>query len=220
MKKSNILIPLFALLLLSCSKDDDSPDSAPPTPSEINMSNLQVGQKSTYIRYQDVCGMGDGFSFTGDTLEVEVTVVGNQMYFTEKYTPGSTNLSATPVVNHKVTKHDGYVLIPERDISSLFFFYGNDTIWTNPQHDVNLSQDLCFVNYPDGNPFIGEEIGLINSFDIGAVSTGEATVVSCVPIMMDLDAYLIYDENELKISHSISPIWTSYSVNGFSIIHQ
>lgn len=218
--KTTLLFPICALLFLSCSKDDDdTTNPGGPTASEINMSDIQPGQKSTYLRYQDVCGLGDAFSFTGDTLEVEITTVGEEFFFTETYTSGSTNLSETPVVNHLVKKMDEYILIPERALSSLFFFYGNDTVWTNPQHDVQLSQDLCFVNYPDGNPFIGEEIGLIDSFTIGSITTGEGTIVSCVPIMLDLDAYLIYDESELKVSHSIAPGWTSYSVNGFSLIH-
>ncbi len=216
--KTTATLSLIALLLISCSKDDDNSTPGISEPAELNLGNLKTGQKSTYIKYHDVCGLGDGFTFTGDTLEVEIINMDNKLYFKESFTDGSTNQGGMEPLIHRVIPHQNYILIPERLNSSLFYFYGNDTIFTNPDHDVNLSQDLCFVTHENGDPFIGEEIGKINSFSIGSISTGENTIVSCVPAFLNLQAYLIYDETELKISHTVAAEWTSYSVNGFALL--
>ena len=56
--------------------------------------------------------------------------------------------------------------------------------------------------YQDGDPFIGNDIGYISSFEVGDIRLDDKAGVSCVP-MVDIDAYLIYDRDYLYLSHTI-----------------
>ena len=53
------------------------------------------------------------------------------------------------------------------------------------------------------SPFIGDEIGVVQNFQFGNVEIKNKTVVSCVP-MVDIDAYLIYDNGQLFLSHTVT----------------
>lgn len=214
--KTYIAIALIPLALVSCTKDDDSnssPVSAQPDP--INLTNLQEGQVSTYERYADTCGLIGGYYLSGDTLRVEVITADGKLYFEETFTPGSVNFGEIGPIRHEVIFHETYILIPERTNSNLFYFYGNDTIHTQPQPDVNLYQGLCYLQYENGDPFVGEEIGYLSSFG----NYGENFAISCVPPFMELDAFLLYDvDGKLNISQTISLIGPSEQIIGFSLI--
>ncbi len=218
--KSAIPFLFIGLLITSCSEDDDSTKpSNPDTPAAaVDLAELEHGQKSSFIKYKSTCGLADSFEFTGDTLIVEVKEDNGALMFHESYTDGSSNLSGMEPTTHQVVQKDGYILIPERFNSQLFFFYGNDTIFTHSPHDVELSQGLCFVQHENGEPFIGEEIGRITSFNIGEVSVGENKIVSCVPPILDLNAYLIYNENRLVVSHTINDNLLQLQMDGFRLI--
>lgn len=218
--KSYTAIALISLALVSCTKDDDNnsgPTSAQGDP--IKLTDLQVGQSSTYERYEDVCGLADVFDLSGDTLHVKVVTENGKLYFEESYTPGSVNFGELDPIRHEVIFHDTFILIPERTNSNLFYFYGNDTIHTQPQPDVNLDQGFCYLQHENGDPFIGEEIGLLSSFHLETINHGENFAISCVPPFMEMDAYLLYDtDGILNLSQTISLISPSPQITGFSLI--
>lgn len=211
MKKLSIFFFGILFLALSCSKENNihpDPDTGPvPFPeTRLNLSDLQVGQKSYYQKYTSKCdSMEQEFEFTGDTLIVEVIEIDGQLYLKEQPTPHSTMYldgTLTKPVQYPVHKErENILVLPKRQESALFFFYGSDSLIVKPSQRVNLVQNDCKM-YQLGNPFIGNDIGKINRFQIGEVLCENKTAVSCVPIT-DLDAYLIYDENELHASHAV-----------------
>ena len=72
------------------------------------------------------------FEYTRDTLIVEVVEQGGALFLKEYYTNNSpmyidTFISNDPIL-YPVEGIEDNVLIPERAYSSLFYFYGNDTI--------------------------------------------------------------------------------------------
>lgn len=192
-------------LTFSCSKDDEPSSSKK---SSIDLSNLEVGQASTYRQYYTNCGNLNGdFQYTGDKMVVEVIESDGSLYFKEYLTSDSPSViggNAQDPVIHKVIVENGRILIPERNLSPVFYFYGNDTIHLNPQPEVNLEQNGCVLQTAPGSPFIGNEIGLVDDFKIGQVSQSDKIAVSCVPVILDLEAYLIYDSHKLYISHTMT----------------
>lgn len=218
--KSYTAIALITLALVSCTKDDDNNAGPISTNTDqINLVDLEIGQVSIYERYQDVCGLADVFNLSGDTLRVEVVTADGKLYFEETYTSGSVNFGESDPVRHEVIPNNGFILIPERMNSNLFYFYGNDTIHTQPQPDVNLAQGPCLLQHQNGEPFIGDEIGLISSFHLESINHGENFAISCVPPFMELDAYLLYaSDGTLNLSQTVSLIGFNPQITGFSLL--
>lgn len=186
----------------------------------IDFRDLEDGQYSYFIRYESTCDNLNGdFVLTGDTLRVEVIEENNDFKFKESFTENSPmyiNGQTEPTI-HEVIPYDNFILIPERFNSALFFFYGNDTIHTRNFERENMVQNNCRVDF-NGSTFIGNEIGLIDKFEIGDFEYKNKTVVSCLPMMIELDAYLIYDNKELVMSHTVDKF--SNQIWGWKLIEK
>ncbi|MFY0627211.1 MAG: hypothetical protein JXR07_13005 [Reichenbachiella sp.] len=172
------------------------------TLNPIDFSNLEDNQKSYYIDYESACeSISNDFSQKGDTLVLEVEEHDERIYFKEYLTQFSASENKD-TIKYEIHINDDYLLIPDRRNSALFFFYGNDTIHLNSSNRVSLRQSKCrmFINQ---DVFIGEEIGFIDSFELGPYTIENKTAVSCVPEILNLEAYLIYDAHGLFASHSI-----------------
>ncbi len=210
MKINNFLLICAIVFFNTCAKDNDPVIEDPIIPipeNAVNLSDLKTGQQSMFMGYTSTCdSLEEKFEYTRDTLVVEVVEQGGELflkeYFTEHSPISMDTLTPNDPVYYPIHGIENNVLIPERTQSSLFFFYGNDTIRLNRQHDVNLVQDGCKLMV-DSNPFIGDEIGVVNDFKFGEVSVTNKTVVSCVP-MVDIDAYLIYNDEQLFLSHTVT----------------
>jgi hypothetical protein len=211
MKSSYLLLICVLVVLSACTKDNDPIiDISHPVPENaLNLSDLKEGQKSLFIKYISTCdSLEEKFEYTRDTLVVEVVKQAGDLYLKEYFTEHSpmyldTFISNEPIY-YPITGIENNVLIPERVNSSLFYFYGNDTIRLNRQHDVNLVQQGCKLMI-DSNPFIGDEIGVVQNFQFGAIDVKNKTVVSCVPPMiLNTDAYLIYSNEQLFLSHTVT----------------
>lgn len=200
---AQLFILMTVLVTISCSKDDF------PSPivndNAVILTDLQIGQTSTYIRYTHSCSDESvDFAYTGDTLLLSVIDQNGQLYFEERITdhsPMAANVSVAQIVRHPVFGDREKVLIPERFNSKLFFFFGNDTIPVMEQHSALLKQEGCLL-YQTDTPFVGNDIGKLDQFVIGDIVQKDKRTVSCVPIV-DLDAYLIYDDYQLFQSHTI-----------------
>lgn len=220
--KRNLALLLIPFLALSCNSDDkdsNSPPSHPAPKNTIELNNIQEGQINRYLRYTADCSDPEGsFTYTGDTLEVRTIMTIEGMAFFEEFTEGSTNMVGVEPSETRVISHDGYILIPERQFSYLFFFYGNDTIHLTKPEDLNLNQGTCFLEYENGEAFIGEEIGFLSTFDYQDIRYQNNRIVSCVPPFMSLDAYLIYDESQLKMSHTLRDTGASFSIEGYALL--
>lgn len=192
-----ILVVFFA-----CNKEED-PFLPPPEPdTKVNFTDLRQGQESTFIRYRSTCdSLEELFHYTGDTLRLSVVErQGGELAFREEAIYA--NLPDTIYIEeYPVTVTGDSLYIPERSKSRLFFFYGNDYINFKPQNVVNLIQNGCHL-LQAGQPFVGDDIGSVSSFEIGDIRLDDKAGVSCVP-MIDIDAYLIYDRDYLFLSHTI-----------------
>jgi hypothetical protein len=191
----------FVILMPSCSKDDSSNLNT----ENIDLSELKAGQKAEYHRYTTSCADINGdFKFTGDTLIVEVIEQNDELFLKEYVTANSPlylDGSFDTDVIYPVKNAGQGVIMPERWNSALFFFYANDTLRLHMDSNVHLIQEQCKMMLDD-EPFIGNDIGEISSFQIGPVKYNDLTVVSCEPLE-HLDAYLIHDDNRLYGSHVI-----------------
>lgn len=217
------LMSLFAaaVLFAACNSDDnDGPAPAPNTneKNELRLNDLRIGQSDRYALFTSLCGEANSFEYTGDTLFVEVIALNDGLGIREGFTEGSVSFSAAEPVSYPVIPKDNYLLLPERDASRLFFFFGNDTLPVGKPHDIALQQGECFIEYQSGDPFIGEEVGIVNPFEIGDLQYFDKKVVSCVPPFMDLDAYLVYDNRQLHMSMTLAAMIGPMSINGYTLI--
>ncbi len=198
------VIGLLFLGLSNCVKGDIKPPilSAP----EVSLKDLKVGQQSAFVRYKTSCAdLNGSFSYTGDTLILEVIEENGSLFFKESLTaesPMFLNGDFQEPIIYPVSS-DGLVLsLPERDASALFFFYANDVVQLFPKDQVTLSQDACKL-FLDSDPFIGNDIGKFDKFHVGPLTFNDKTAISCEPFF-NLDAYLIYDADRLYMSHVIT----------------
>ncbi len=203
--------PLFSILIASlflftaCKTDDDLEQPATgETDNYINLKSPKVNQQNTYLRYTINCGITSTFSYSGDTLLLTVLETDSGFVLRENFTEGSSTLSEMDPASYPIKSTDDYILLPERGASWLFYFYGNDTIHLEPSNTIALQQQDCYLMYQNGDIFIGDEKGYVTNYSLGEISLTEKTAVSCVPIIMDLDAYLVYDETGIALSHSVS----------------
>lgn len=200
------LFALFTLLALAACKV--SPVIPDPDENEnaVSFAAPEVGQKSLFLRYTTTCQqLNKDFAFTGDTLILEVIEKSGQIHLRESLTPTSPMFvdgSFQQPIEYSLTSTGDYALIPDRWNSALFYFYGNDTLRLNYPPDVTLVQDACKLVL-SGTPFIGDEVGFVKSFEFGDIKQKDKTVVSCIPVMFQLDAYLVSDAQHLYMSHTI-----------------
>jgi len=213
MKFSILYALLISILIFSCKKDDDADPVNMPAPktSTLNLSDIQAGQMSQFVEYEGLCGTdSDRFSYTGDTINLKVIEFDSKLLFEETYTQFSKSVvngtQNTDPVTYEVYPHDNYFLIPERMVSKLFFFYGNDTVLTAPNNKIQLHQETCILADKNSSPFIGDDVGYFVHFNVGPIELENKTAVSCVPGFMDLEAYLIHDGETLFMSHRLSPL--------------
>ena len=216
MKKSFLVLAFGFLFLYGCSSDNDVQLPKITNPNPIDLSDLQVGQKSYYRRYQMECESPSLFRYTGDTLTVEVVEEEGEKFLWEYFTPHSPLATeTTEIIRYPIIEEAGQkIRIPERFNSALFFFYGNDTITLVPEQKVDLQQISCRLMLGNNN-FIGNEFGQVDNFQVGSIQIQNKTAVSCVPIVFDLDAYLMYDQNQLYLSQSLTTLGI---INGWVLL--
>lgn len=196
-------IIIFFLLFFSCTKESTTIDLG----NEINLSNLQEGQVSRYVRYTSQCADMDAhFEYTGDTLIVHVLKENSNFFFEETYSPYSKSIQKGRVIEpirYPVIQEAGKLVLPERTRSRLFNFYGSDDLHLSVKSKLpTLFQNGCRLELR-GSSFVGEDITKLNSFKIGPIQVYQKIAVSCVP-MIDIDGYLIYDKRQLFMSHTIT----------------
>ncbi len=225
MKTYFFLLCSLLLIFASCEKESNPVITPNPlfTKPALDLSDLQVGQRGVYVNYRTTCSnLMNPAIFVNDTLVVDVIENGGSLFLKEYFTPHSERYKDGWIEPNLifVEQHEDFILLPERWSSALFFFYGNDTIHLNPEVRVPLHQEQCKLMHDNDNPFIGNDIGLLNYMRVGAFSYSDKTAVSCVPLIYDLDAYLVYDQKKLYLSHTIAedPIQGDFIISGWRLI--
>ncbi len=92
----------------------------------------------------------------------------------------------------------------------MLYFYGNDSLFFNKPITADLQQSQCRLEI-NTEPFVGEEIGQLDRFEFGGILIEDKLGVSCIPMIFELDGFLVYDSESLYLSHTIS----EDRVNGF-----
>jgi len=194
---------LTILFLVSCTPDDDHEAPKPiDVLVDVNMSDLSSGQHSYYLGYTGSCFTPSQTELTGDTLILSVSQENGSLQINERLTQGSPNYDTFSFTSYPVEKRFGYVLLPERSTSSLFYFYANDTIWTSKSSEYDVTQSNCFLEDSSGQLFEGNAITHVDAFDFGPGRVEDKLAISCEPFF-ELDAYLLYDQENIHLSHVI-----------------
>ena len=207
--KTRVLF-LFLPLIFSCADETTDPVLADDA-SGIDLRNSQPGDESAYVLYQSNCD--GGFFYTGDTLVVTVKERNDSTFLQEAYTEGSIRSFS---VEHYMVQEAGYVLIPERFNSQMLFFYGNDTIFLDRAPQVELTQVGCRL-FHDNEEFVGDFIGSLDQFQFGDIQIEDKKGISCVPTLLDLDAYILYGDH-LNMVHVIQNNGSEQTIFGFLAI--
>ncbi len=198
-------IPLLLLTtLVFCACVDDETEFLNrdlPGPSKVNLFDLKPGQSSLYIAYEQDCD-STNFRWTGDTLVTGIFDIDGQLYMSEQLTSGSPSYPGDKKgISYPISSQNGILTLPERELSKLFGFYGNDEIYLLTNERINLNQSGCLLA-TDDDIFTGAEIGYIRNFVFGEIAVGDKSVVGQARIS-DIDAYLIYDQYQLHVSHQV-----------------
>ncbi len=207
MYKCILFLACFAIYSCDSSVSIDEVSTNPNlSKDKLDLSNPKAGQKSYFVNYSSICGSkDDSLHYIGDTLVVEVVASKDGFYLLETLTPHSISFDpAGPPPHHQEIKVvNDMVLIPNRTNSKLFYFYGSDSIQLRPKTIDKMKYTDCLIDFK-GEPFTGGEIGFLGKFKVGSKTYEDKIVVSCIPTILNSDAYLIYDSNQLHVSEFIS----------------
>ena len=209
----------LVVLLAACNDDDMAPViNEPVKPGSVNLKALEAGQKATFVLLEGICGFSEMYRYTGDTLLVDIIEDAGTLYFRESFTAESPLHIVNPdAIRYPVYSSEDFILIPERTTSALFFFYGNDTIHTSPVHDIQLVQEDCRQMLGQ-QPFWGDAIGYLPEFHMHDIDLIDQTVVSCVPVIINLEAYLCYQNGQLNLSYTLDSGFPGLSFRGWRLI--
>ncbi|MFT7121821.1 MAG: hypothetical protein ACJAZ9_002009 [Neolewinella sp.] len=199
--KLHQLAPFVLVLLLAaaCTTVED-PIIPLPFDTQVNFQRPNVGQKNVYDVYFQTCGSPEVSipnqltlavtAVTDDLIEfTETDSLGNQVVMTADRVPGNLIISAE-----------------ERALSQLLFFYGSDSLRLDAAPTAELTYRDC--NFWDGDQiFTGDYVAAVDQFTFGGQTMTNLKTVSCVPIFLDLEGYLLYDENNLKGSIRTEGSW-------------
>ena len=194
MKLTFVFAFASAFFFTSCDKDPISSVD----PLRIDLQAPVTGQENHYLGYAGTCGQIEP---TGDTLILKIKEFdGTNLQLEESFTPGSPNFTLQSYTYPAKWNADVLEIAPEyRQTSSLFFFYGSDSLRLKQASSVNLLQNNCIV-WDGQTDFAGDFIGTVPLFKVGLHEYAQKKIVSCVPTIVNLDAYLVYDKNNIYSS--------------------
>jgi len=205
-----------AFIITACDKDPISPVD----PLRIDLQAPVIGQENHYLKYSGICGQ---LLPTGDTLVLRVKDFnGTDIVFEEGLTEGSPSYYGQIIVYPGKWSQEILDIKPEYRVNSaLFFFYGSDTLRLKQSPSEVMLQNDCIV-WNGQSDFTGDAIGSVPSFKVGQLEYEDKKIVSCVPTILDLDAYLLYDQDNIYSSFTSSvggwePIEDPY-VNAYALI--
>jgi hypothetical protein len=193
---------LFSILLVfsSCEKENiTTPDDPDPVlnPDRVNFQDPVVGQFNTFEVFSYECGQAN----QNEVWELDLTITAadeNTIEFTESYENGD------DVVFEAQRKGDYLIISAEdRQTTRLFFFYGSDSLRLKESPVMELNYRDC-VFYNGNDKFTGDVVATMPTFSLEGRTFNNQKVVSCVPVILDLDGYLFYDQYGLTASISTS----------------
>ena len=186
-----LILPV--VLLFACERDEPAPIVDPIDPDRINFMDPQVGQFNEYEFITFTCGEASDGNNTD--LRLEITAVSEESI---TLVESSSGLQDVEIIAERY--EGGISISPEqRNQSNLLFFYGDDNIRLTATPTATVLQRDC-VFFDGDTKFTGEYVASTPSFEIEGHSMQDLKVVSCVPVLLELDGYLLYTENTLVAS--------------------
>lgn len=200
MKLFQTILPIFALLLAftACEKTDTPTPIEPDpviNPDRINFQDPKVGQFNAFEAISYECGEAIPDENRWELKMTISAVTPDAIEFTESYE----NTTNTHV--YKALRQDGVINISAEDRrqSRLFFFYGSDSLRLDAPTTTQLTYQDC-VFFDGSEKFTGDYVAGVPSFELDGKTFKNQKVVSCVPVILNLDGYLFYDEHGLTAS--------------------
>lgn len=193
-------ILLLSVLFSACERDENiTPVEPDPVrnPERLDFQSPVVGQFNTFEIRSYECGTE--IPSEGGELDLKITGVTEEaIEFTEDTGNG------TPFVYSALRKEGMLLISPvDRQQSRLFYFYGSDTLRLAAAPTVEVTYQDC-VFYDDGEKFTGDYITSLPFFELDDKTFTDQKVASCVPVVLDLDGYLLYDEHGLSASITVT----------------
>jgi len=196
----NLIYLIAVLFIIACSKEEPTLPG-PQIKEGVCLSELKVGQQSVFQQYTTHCDDLEGnFEYTGSTLTLTIIEKDAKLFAKEDFYYPVTDTTFT--VEYEVYNEGKFIVIPDRLSSWLFNFYDNDRIDLEPESTIDLDQNACQIFHSNG-VFEGNDIGVLDKFELGDMAEKDLTLVSCEPIF-EVEAYLMYNKNELVASHLIN----------------
>jgi len=221
---SRIISLSFLLCLLTCTAceteqatptPDPDPDPGPVLAADrVNFQEPKVGQFNTFSVFGFECG--EAVPAAGSELTLTITAVSETEIAFAETNSGRPDYAYT----YTADRVPGNLLISaeERAQSSLFYFYGSDSIRLQAESVADLTYEDC-VFYDGSEVFKGDYVASIPSFEFEASTYENLKMVSCVPIILDLDGYLLYDARSLMGSITTSSSEFGGEVTTFSNVY-
>ena len=79
-----------------------------------------------------------------------------------------------------------------------------DTLFFNRPRIVDLKQVDCRLAFSSNEIFTGDDMGKFEEFRVGQISISNERAVSCIPMVLEIEAYLMYNRDHLLLSHTIA----------------
>lgn len=208
MKALFFAFPMLILCMTACSNEDEPRLPYPIDPQYINFQEPEVGQFNEYELKTYTCGATD--SETMSVIKWEVTEV------TESEVEIRETNNGTEVATFTADRlAEGWSISAEERIeSNMLFFYGDDLIRVNAPTTADVQQQGC-VFFDGSDKFVGEYVARAAEFNVGDFELRDMKVVSCVPTILDLDGYLLYNDYTLWASFSASNFLDEPTVRAF-----
>lgn len=208
---STIIFCLMCTVYLACTSDD----RAISIDQNVNLKSPQIGQRSLYVLITGACGLDNTYQYSGDTLELSIVGDNKDLFLQEQFTESSPLYETRPFpIKYPIHHMEDRVILPERDSSTLFFFYGSDTILTSPTAEFTLRQESCRLMNNE-QIFTGDAVAQFERFSIMDQVLNNQFVVSCVPVIIELEAYLAYRDGWLNMSYTLDSGFPAESVRGW-----
>jgi len=204
--QSIFFVSALLLLFAACEKNavpapvEPVPDPI-VSPERVNFQEPGVGQFNAYEEISYQCGE---IIPNGNRQELKLSITGvtpETIEFTE-----SINNNPNSIV-YTALRQEGVIAISaeDRQRSSLFYFYGSDSLRLDAPTVADLTYADC-VFFDGSEKFTGDYVAAVPEFELDGKSYKNQKVVSCVPSIMNLDGYLFYDRNGLTASITATTI--------------